>query len=129
MGNSIACAAQAALARGVVDPVLILPADMPWVKPTTIRALIEIVAPDDAVVLPTYGGADGHPVRFPARLLPPLARLAGERGARALLQAAPTLRIPTDDGGVVRDVDVPADLAPTDLAPTDVEPTDPDTTS
>ena len=74
------------------------------------------VAPNrEPIVLPVHGGQDGHPVRFDASLGPDLARLTGERGARALLQRHPAHRIPVTDVGVVRDLDTPADLAPSPL--------------
>ena len=71
------------------------------------------------IVVPTYKGQDGHPVRFDASLVPALAQLSGERGARHLLLRYPPLRIPLDDAGVIRDMDTPADLgrAPTDGPP------------
>ncbi len=123
MGTSIGCAARAALgadmAGGAAMPpsqlaaLLVQPADMPWLQPTTVRQLAGANAPNgEPIVLPVYRGQDGHPVRFDARLAPALASLAGERGARALLQRHPAHRIAVTDAGVVRDLDTPADLDP-----------------
>lgn len=114
MGTSIGCAARAVPAWP--DPlraVLVQPADMPWLSAQTVRLLAGTVAAGgEPIVLPVFRGQDGHPVRFDAALLPELAALSGERGARPLLLRHPTHRIPVDDIGVVRDLDTPADLEP-----------------
>jgi molybdenum cofactor cytidylyltransferase len=113
MGTSIACAARAALAAVGVRAVLVQPADMPWLEAATVREVAGAVVPNgEPIVLPVYRGQDGHPVRFDALLVPALARLAGERGARDLLQRHPAHRIAVSDVGVVRDLDTPADLDP-----------------
>ncbi|UCE32671.1 MAG: NTP transferase domain-containing protein, partial [Burkholderiales bacterium] len=63
------------------------------------------------IAAPTHAGQRGHPVAFGATHLAALARLAGDQGARALLQAHPVTLVPTDDPGTIRDVDTPGDLA------------------
>ena len=93
-----------------------MPADMPWVRPDTIRRIAD-APPDAPIVVPVFqpDGApapvDGHPVRFSAALLPELAALGGDRGARVLFARHPVRRLPVTDPGIVRDVDTPADLA------------------
>jgi molybdenum cofactor cytidylyltransferase len=54
----------------------------------------------------------GHPVIFPARFGAELIALRGDRGARAVLDAhvSEIYELITDDRGVLRDVDTPADL-------------------
>lgn len=111
MGNSIACGARAALLHEDLRLLLVQPADMPWLAGASVRQVAQAVAQDgQVIVLPTFGGQDGHPVRFDRRIVPALAQLSGERGARHLLRRHPPLRIPLDDAGVVRDLDTPADL-------------------
>lgn len=109
MGNSIACGARRAAGLDGLRALLIQPADMPWLQAESVRAVKE-AGIDRLIVVPTYLGQDGHPVRFDASLLPELAKLNGERGARQLLLRHRPLRIAVDDAGVVRDVDQPADL-------------------
>ena len=109
MGTSIGCAARAAFcaetAGGALPhprpaALLVQPADMPWLQAATVLRLAGAVAPNrEPIVLPVYRGQDGHPVRFDARLAPALAGLAGERGARALLQRHPAHRIAVSDAG------------------------------
>jgi molybdenum cofactor cytidylyltransferase len=111
MGHSIACGARRAAGIEGLQTLLVQPADMPWLAAGSVDAILR--APlDRLTVLPTYRGQDGHPVRFAVELLPELAQLSGERGARPLLLRHPPLRIAVEDPGVVRDVDAPADLTP-----------------
>ena len=119
MGNSIACGARSALRYKAMRLLLVQPADMPWLGAASVRQVAQAAAQGgQLIVVPTYKGQDGHPVRFDASLAPALAQLRGERGARQLLQRHPPLRIALDDAGVVRDLDTPADLdsAPADTA-------------
>jgi molybdenum cofactor cytidylyltransferase len=110
MGSSIAAGARSAAAIHGLSSLLVQPADMPWLDVTSVQAIVQ--APGDRlIVLPTWRGQDGHPVRFHRSLLPELIALSGERGARQLLQRHSPLRIAVDDAGVVRDVDTPGDLA------------------
>jgi molybdenum cofactor cytidylyltransferase len=118
MGHSLAAGARAAREDGA-DAVLVLPADMPWLGAATVRAIAAAARRGDPasraarIVVPVLAdGRAGHPVAFGAAHLPALARLAGDRGARALLDAHPVERIAVDDPGILRDVDTPSDLPP-----------------
>jgi len=64
------------------------------------------------VVIPTFEGRRGHPVRFPAMLAEDLLALQGDRGAREVIDrhAANCLPLETGDRGVLADIDTPADL-------------------
>ena len=109
MGNSIACGARHASGFDRLVALLVQPADMPWLAAASVEVIAK--APRDRlIVVPTWHGQDGHPVRFDRSLLPELMALGGERGARPLLLRHPPLRIAVDDAGVVRDVDTPEDL-------------------
>ncbi len=96
--------------------VIVLLADMPMVSAAIVDALIERFERDggdaDAVV-PLYAGANGNPVLLGRSLLPALATLSGDAGARRLL-AEPKCRVlscPIADAAVVVDVDTPEALA------------------
>jgi molybdenum cofactor cytidylyltransferase len=88
-------------------------ADMPFIRPDTIRRVAERLAAGAALVAPRYAGERGHPVGFAGRFGPALAGLTGDAGARELVRAeAGALElVDCDDPGVVRDIDTPADLA------------------
>jgi len=106
---------QAGLAAvaGDVDRILILPADMPFVRPTTVAAVAS--HPESAaVILPTHGGRHGHPIGVPATPALRDAMRDAETGAtlKDVLARAGLdhLDLDVDDPGVLRDVDEPGDL-------------------
>jgi molybdenum cofactor cytidylyltransferase len=84
---------------------------MPFIRPETVGRVVAALA-DSALVAPYYQGRRGHPVGFGRRYFSSLVELAGDVGAQALLvRDAPLLqRLAVDDSGVVRDIDLPADL-------------------
>jgi len=108
----------ASLAAGVASlpddsGVVVALADMPWIRPATIRRVVEAVAQGALIAAPRHRGERGHPVGFAPRLRHELEALDGDRGARALMTAhrdAMAL-IEVDDPGVLRDVDTRADLS------------------
>ena len=117
MGHSIAFGAARILERmGPVSIVLAL-ADMPRLKPDTIRILIDALGSDPmAIVAPKHSGRRGHPVIFGSGHLRAMTSLGGDRGAFSILEQHPPRLIDVDDPGVLQDIDTPDDLAadPTD---------------
>jgi molybdenum cofactor cytidylyltransferase len=104
---------QAGLSSSVGDPIVVLPADMPFVPSDVIAAVVTDAMKHDHVVVPTFEGRRGHPVVIPARLLPALLGAPAQSSLKqALIDAsgAPAFELPVDSRGVVRDVDVPGDL-------------------
>ncbi|QEI05791.1 nucleotidyltransferase family protein [Pigmentiphaga aceris] len=120
MGASIAAAAQHLLVSDnmpdAAGAYLIALADMPWVLPDTLAQLADL-SHRHAVTAPVYQGQRGHPVGFAAALLPALATLDGDTGARTVLANHAVHLLACDDPGVLRDVDTPADLNPTNKVP------------
>jgi molybdenum cofactor cytidylyltransferase len=110
MGASLACGV--ATSAGASGWIVAL-ADMPWIRPSTIRAVADAVAAGAMIAAPFHRGERGHPVGFSAACRDDLTALAGDEGARAILmrEGATLVRIDVDDPGVLRDVDVPRDLA------------------
>ncbi len=91
---------------------LILPADLPLVRAST---LLAIAAPSSmAVTVPVHEGQRGHPVRFGAVCGQALLQLEGSKGAASVLQAqmaaGSVALIDVDDAGVVTDIDTLDDL-------------------
>jgi molybdenum cofactor cytidylyltransferase len=95
------------------DPLIILPADMPFVPSNVIAALIAEARRTGAVVVPAYAGRRGHPVVVPGRFrrtildAPPTNSL---KEILAVLSGGPLHEVSVEAPGVLRDVDVPEDL-------------------
>jgi molybdenum cofactor cytidylyltransferase len=87
-------------------------ADMPRIKPETIKRMADAVAGGVAIAAPRYQGTRGHPVGFAARFGNELSALSGDNGARSLLewQRDAIVLIDCDDPGVLLDIDRRADL-------------------
>lgn len=111
MGATLACAVRAA---PFADGYLVALGDMPYVRPSTILAVCDALAAGATLAAPYYRGERGHPVGFAAGLRPELEALAGDEGARRLLEAhlSELRKVPVGDPGVLRDIDRPADLSP-----------------
>lgn len=111
MGASLACAARAA---GAADGYLVALADMPFVRPSTIAAVRDALAQGATLAAPYWRARRGHPVGFAGRLRAELERLAGDEGAKRILEAhaAQLVKVPVGDPGAIRDIDRPEDLAP-----------------
>jgi molybdenum cofactor cytidylyltransferase len=88
---------------------LVALADMPFIAPVTYTALIRALN-ECPLVAPEFKGQRGHPVGFARRFLPQLLALTGDQGARQLLAEAEPHLVPTNDGGIARDIDLPDDL-------------------
>jgi len=103
------------LAHGVrstpdADGWIVALADMPSIRPATISTLVRALEQGADIVAPIHQGRRGHPVGFARRHYETLCALAGDEGARAVVAAhrATLVLQPTDDPGVVHDVDTPA---------------------
>jgi molybdenum cofactor cytidylyltransferase len=107
MGYSIATGVAA---RPDASGWLVLPGDMPLVRPRTLSAVAEALG-QHAVVFSQYRGRRGHPVGFGAELFSELVHLQGDEGARRLVARYPSVGVEVDDPGVLVDVDTPEDLA------------------
>jgi molybdenum cofactor cytidylyltransferase len=113
MGASIAAAATHLLRGGATAhlpaAVLVALADMPWIRQDTL-ARMAALSRRHAVTVPVHHGKRGHPVGFAAALLPELALLDGDTGARSVVATHAVHTVECDDPGVLRDVDRPSDL-------------------
>jgi molybdenum cofactor cytidylyltransferase len=88
---------------------LLLPGDMPLVRPSSILAVAAAIE-HHPIAYAQYRGRRGHPVGFAAELYSELATLAGDEGARRLVARYPAFACEVDDPGVLVDVDTEADL-------------------
>jgi molybdenum cofactor cytidylyltransferase len=89
---------------------LLLPGDMPLIRPETIVAVGRALE-HHPVSFAQHRGRRGHPVGFAAELYSELMTLSGDEGARRLVARYPSAAVEVDDPGVRIDVDTEADLA------------------
>lgn len=111
--EGMAASIRAGLA-GWAGAVMILPADMPdLTAPMLDLMLAAHRATPDAILRGASGDVPGHPVIFPADLLPALRSLNGDSGARSVIAAAGSrLRLVTLPGrAALTDLDTPEDWA------------------
>ncbi len=106
MGHSIAAGVAA---RADAPGWLLLPGDMPMVKPATLLAVAAALE-QHPVAYAQYQGRRGHPVGFAAELYSELMMLSGDEGARRLIARYPAIGVDVDDPGVLLDLDTEADL-------------------
>jgi molybdenum cofactor cytidylyltransferase len=88
---------------------LVLPADMPLVRPGTLLAVGRALE-HHAVAYAQHKGRRGHPVGFAAELYSELVMLTGDDGARRVMLRYPAHAEDTDDAGVLLDIDTVSDL-------------------
>lgn len=88
-------------------------ADMPDIRPDTIKAIANQLQAGAAIVAPVFQGQRGHPVAFAEKFGPALIGLTGDEGARSILKqhAQEIHLLPCEDAGILADIDTPADLA------------------
>lgn len=103
-----------AIAAGVAERAsspgwLILPGDMPLVRPATLLAVASRLE-QHPVAYAQHRGRHGHPVGCSAELYSDLVTLQGDEGVRRLVARYPGVAAEVDDPGVLVDVDTEADL-------------------
>jgi CTP:molybdopterin cytidylyltransferase MocA len=101
--------------NGLRGPVLLALADMPGVTASDLHLMIGLSrqAPKAILRAASKDGQPGHPVLFPADLVPHLTRLTGDQGARDVLRAHARRvhLIPLADDRALVDLDTPEDWA------------------
>ncbi len=107
MGHSIAAGIAA---RADAPGWLLLPGDMPLVRPATMLAVAAALE-HHPVAYAQYRGRRGHPVGFAAELYSELMMLSGDEGARRIVARYPAIGVDVDDPGTLLDLDTEADLA------------------
>jgi CTP:molybdopterin cytidylyltransferase MocA len=94
--------------------LILCPVDHPIVSAALVARLIdEFDSRGKLIALPTFRGRRGHPVIFRASLYTELLQCSPEVGARQLVwaHAADVAEVPTEEEGVVLNLNDPASLA------------------
>jgi molybdenum cofactor cytidylyltransferase len=93
-----------------VRAVLIVPVDMPLIRPSTVRRLIDLFGSTQAAVLRAVrGGRHGHPVLFSRAVFDELRCADPAVGARSVVRAHGAVDVEVEDPGVLEDVDTAED--------------------
>lgn len=111
LGDSLAHGVRTLLSQGSpIHSLTIALADMPHLSSTSLQA-IQAAQSGREIVRPLHLGQPGHPVSFPADLLPELTSLGGEQGAQSIVarHKARLRCLSLDDPGCVQDIDWPSD--------------------
>lgn len=111
MFSTIRLGLERALATGA--PVLLVhPADMPFVRPGTVRRVVAACGDSGLAVCPRFEGKRGHPLAFPRGIAEQLLAVDPSTPLNEAFAAIGLVRdeLDVDDPGIHRDVDVPADL-------------------
>jgi molybdenum cofactor cytidylyltransferase len=108
MFSSIQCG----IAVAKADVIVLLPADMPFVKTMTVSLVGRTCLETGRVVVPVFNGRRGHPIGIPGNLRDGLLMMPPDRSLKDALAALgeELLTIEVEDEGVLRDVDVQSDL-------------------
>lgn len=104
------CAGIRSLEGIPTDGIVLCPVDHPLVSARLVSDLVErFYAERKAIVVPTYDSRRGHPVIFSNALYAELLAAPLDRGARAVVwaHAADVLEVPTDEEGVVLNINDP----------------------
>jgi molybdenum cofactor cytidylyltransferase len=111
LGSSLAAGVEASADASAWIVTL---ADMPFIRPETIRAVRSAIEEGARIAAPVdrASGKRGHPVAFAAALRDELLAIRGDEGARSVIQRhRESVRlVEVDDPGIVRDIDRPEDL-------------------
>jgi len=109
MGASLAHAIRS-LGDAPAGGFVVVLADMPFIDAASIRMVAARVVHARRPIAPVFKGERGHPVGLPALYRHELSRLSADQGARDIIRRDGIDAIESNDPGVVRDIDVPADL-------------------
>lgn len=106
-GMSASLRAAADWAQG--HALMVIPADMPDLTSEDFRSLANAFDGETPLRACTADGMPGHPVLFPAYLLPLFGALCGDDGARTILRDHPPRLHPLPGQNALTDLDTPQD--------------------
>jgi molybdenum cofactor cytidylyltransferase len=92
------------------DPLLFLPADMPFINSSTVTAIVTACIRRQRVIVPVHHEQRGHPIAVPGLLRRQILSAPAEATLKDALGDAERIELPVSDPGILRDVDRPADL-------------------
>ncbi|MGX0902937.1 molybdenum cofactor cytidylyltransferase [Roseovarius sp. MBR-79] len=110
MAASLRAGADWARGQGVKGLMVLLP-DMPDLRQEDLKSVLQAYDENTILRATSEDGRPGHPVIFPAALLPGMAALSGDEGARALLSCHAVTLCPLPGERALTDLDTPEEWA------------------
>ena len=89
-----------------------MPVDIPLVRPSTIRRLLDAAGEHtDKIIFPVFGKRRGHPPLIPSSLVPAILGWKKGGGLKAILDSQEKMawEVPVADSNILFDVDTPED--------------------
>jgi molybdenum cofactor cytidylyltransferase len=104
---------QTGLVQAHGDCIVVLPADMPFVRSATVAYVVAESRSRNGLVVPVHRRRRGHPIAMPRQLRDELVKADPRTSLKEALLAlnATAFELEVDDPGIVRDVDLRKDLA------------------
>ncbi|MEI4232009.1 nucleotidyltransferase family protein [Roseovarius sp. D22-M7] len=106
LSASLRVGADRARAGGYAGLMVVLP-DLPDLLTQDFRTVLQSYDSKSILRATAEDGTAGHPVIFPARALPALARLTGDAGARDILRTHPVIHVALPGTRATTDLDTP----------------------
>jgi molybdenum cofactor cytidylyltransferase len=97
-----------------ITGILVTPVDVPLIRATTVRTLIDAFRDNrPTIARVTHGASHGHPVIFARTVFDELRRADPAVGAKAVVRAhvRDLINVEVDDAGVLLDIDRPEDYS------------------
>lgn len=114
MLSSVQAGIEALGPAGGGEAILVCPADLPRLRPATVRRLVAAGRESGRpLAVPSWRERRGHPLLIAAEVVPEIAGLDPAVGLRQLLDRhrQEIFTLPVDDPGVLTDLDTPEDYA------------------
>jgi len=92
------------------DPILFLPGDMPFIRSSTITAIVTACIKRQRIIVPVHHDKRGHPIAVPGLFRRQILTSPAESTLKDAIGDAERHELPVSDPGILRDVDRPADL-------------------
>lgn len=105
MGGSLR---ESVFALSPCEAFLVFPCDLPFLEEATIAALLRVHRKHPGKILvPRFGGRNGHPVLFPWSSRELFHQVQGDAGGREIIKGKETIYVDLDDPGIAADIDSP----------------------
>jgi len=95
-----------------IQSIILLPADIPLVRPYTVKYLLEQHCKNSGkILIPCFHQQQGHPVVIPSEYFGIIRKWNGEKGLKGVLNLLidQTVRVPVADANILLDLDTPSD--------------------